>query len=238
MAKAQTKIKGKKKRWFQIIAPKLFRQQVLGELTLYEPHTAMGRCISANLMSLTGDMKRQNVNIKFIINNIGEGKLYTDIAGYEVTPTSIKRMVRRRSSKISLSFLIETGDGKKARIKPILLTRGDVKQSVLTKLRKETEEAIKSEAKKAKLSILIEDLVNHRLQVGLKKHLNKLHPIRTVEIKELKLLAEGTPVTQPKKTAPEEAEEVKKPKKARKEAPKEEESEAEEEPKEPEQTSG
>jgi small subunit ribosomal protein S3Ae len=139
MAKAQTKIKGKKKRWFPIIAPKIFRQQVLGELLLYEPHTAAGRCIKANLTSLTGDMKGQNVNLQFVITSIGEGKLYTEIVGYDVAPTSIKRMVRRRSSKISLSFLIETEDNKKARIKPILLTRGAVKQSVLTKLRKEAE---------------------------------------------------------------------------------------------------
>ena len=185
MAKATRRIKGKKKRWFQIIAPKAFKEQILGEAYLYEPSSAIGRPLKINLMNLTGDIKRQNINIRFRINSAKEGKLYAGITGYEIMTTAIKRMVRRRSSKILLSFTIETSDNKQIRIKPVILTRGRVKQSILTKLRKTAEELIREEAKKSTYEKMLDNIVNHKLQTDIKKHLKKIHPIRVVEIKEL-----------------------------------------------------
>jgi len=213
MAKATTRVKGKKKRWFHIIAPKSFREQPVGEIHLYEPSKAIGRTVKINLTNLTGDMKRQNISIRFRINNVGEGKLYTEVIGYEMMTTAVKRMVRRRSSKVMLSFLATTADNKTIRIKPILLTRGKTKQSIMTSLRRSAQEFINEEAKKLNLSNLIENLVNHRFQVGLKKYLSKIYPVRIVEVKELREVEKEKPEITPKKIPEETPKEPEKPKK-------------------------
>jgi len=226
--KVTARIKGKKKRWFPIIAPKIFNRKAIGEMHLYIPEQAIGRYVSINLMNLTGDIKKQNTVAKFIINNTGEGKLYSDITGYHIMPTAVKRMVRRKVAKVLMSFIIKTADDKKIRIKPLILTRGTAKQSVLKGIRKKTEESLKALAEKTKFENILQDIIAHKLQMNFKKQLSKIFPIRTFEIRMLGIVREKIPETKPKQ-------EKKKPKKepeAKKEKPKEKKTEVKKELKE------
>ena len=134
--------KVRKKQWFQIVAPKLFHNQPVGEIYLYDAADALGRYVNVNLMNLTRDFKRQNINIKLVINRVSDNKAFTDVAGYKMIPASIKRMVRRGKNKIEMSLVAETADKKKVRIKPILITRNLVKSSVSLGLRKKVEELV------------------------------------------------------------------------------------------------
>ncbi len=240
--KVTARIKGKKKKWFPIIAPKIFNKKTIGEMHLYIPEQAVGRHVSINLMNLTGDIKKQNTVAKFVINNIGEGKLYADIVGYHIMPTAVKRMVRRKVAKILMSFIVKTADSKKVRIKPLVLTRGAAKQSVLTRIRKKTEESLKTLAEKTKFENIFQEIISHKLQMGFKKQLGKIFPIRSFEIRMLNIVEEKTPKEKPKvekkKTVPkkepeakEEKTEAEKPKKEKKTVPKKE-PEAKEEKKE------
>ena len=61
MAKAKKRVgKGSKikKQWFQIVAPKIFNEQVIGEAYLTEIEKGIGRQVPINMMNLTGDMWR------------------------------------------------------------------------------------------------------------------------------------------------------------------------------------
>ena len=95
--------KAKKKSWLKIYSAKPFNQIVIGETSVSEPSLAIGKPISVNLMNLTGDIKKQQINIKFEIDNISEGKAYTKVTGYDIVSSAFKRFVRRRSSKADLS---------------------------------------------------------------------------------------------------------------------------------------
>ena len=57
----------KKKIWVQLVAPQSFNSQLIGEIPTTETKKLIGRVVTVNLMSLTGDMKKQNTNIKFLI---------------------------------------------------------------------------------------------------------------------------------------------------------------------------
>ena len=66
----KTTIKVKKKKWFEIVAPKLFDERVIGETTALEPDKLIGKPVLINLMALTNDPRKQNVSIKFNIESV------------------------------------------------------------------------------------------------------------------------------------------------------------------------
>jgi len=116
------KVTKAKKQWYQIVAPEMFRGKSLGEVILFKPESFLGKTFSVNLMNVVSDVRKQNINIFFEASGLKEGRINTKVVGYEMMPSSVKRLVRRGKNKIDLSFVCRTSDGTHVRIKPILIT--------------------------------------------------------------------------------------------------------------------
>lgn len=175
----------KKKQWYPIIAPKQFDNIVLGETLVYEPNQMMGKTLSHSLMNLANDTKRQNVNIHFKVIEIDDNKAKTKITGYVIIPSSVKRFVRRDSLKMDISFTCETADNILLRVKPLIVTKSDVKGSVAAKIRNNTVSFLVKTIKKMSYDEIINDLISHKLQGVMKENLNKIYPLKTCEIRYL-----------------------------------------------------
>lgn len=180
---AKTKVA--KKLWYPIVAPKIFRNIALGETIVYNPEKIMGKRLSQNLMTLTNDVKRQNIKIKFEVVKVEDNKAYTEIIGYDMVQSSIKRLVRRNIHKIDMSFTCATSDKKTIRIKPILITRSNASNSVATKIRKNAQEFLVNHISKISYDNFTNDIISHKLQSSLKVVLNKIHPLRICEIRSM-----------------------------------------------------
>ncbi len=212
----------KRKRWYRVLAPKIFNEQVVGETPSLDPAIVAGRTISSNLMHLTRDMKKQNMNVVFEIDRVMGETAYTSVKSFEINPSSIKRFVRRGKERIDCSFICTTADSKKARIKPLLITSGHVKGSAATALRKKTMEFLKNRIKNTKRDILVQEVMHNRLQKSLKDALKKIYPIKICEIRILSFEGGGVKPAekeeipaeegkaQEKKEEPEESKETKK----------------------------
>ncbi len=181
MAEQATKLK--KKQWYPITAPPQFDNVVLGETFVYEPSAIIGKTLSCNLTSLTNDAKRQNTNIHFKVIEFDGSKANTAIMGYEMMLSSVKRFVRRNSEKIDLSFTSETADNVLLRVKPLIITRGDVKGSIAAKLRNNAMNFIAKTVKKITYAEAISDLMSHKMQDAMKASLNKIYPLKVCEIR-------------------------------------------------------
>ena len=179
-----------KKEWYQILAPKIFQNVVLGETHVYEPAQMVGKCLTKNLMSLTNDSKRQNININFKVVNVQNGKGLTDIVGYYMVQSSIKRLVRKNIEKISMSFSCKTADNKDLQVKPLLITRSSTTGSVATKIRKNAQDFLVKHIREISYDNLINDLVSHKLQTFLKKDLSKIYPLRICEIRSMEIVSQ------------------------------------------------
>src|SRR3989338_1252856 len=175
-------VKGKKK-WYEILATNHFNNQPIGETVANDDKSLIGRIIEANLGSLTRDAKLQNIKIKFKINEVKDGKAYTEIKGCELVNNYIKRITRSGRSKIDDSFLFITKDDVKIRIKPMILTKFKSQRSALKGIkdfaRKEFSEYIKKET----YDKIVTDLVNKSFQRELSGKLNKIYPISLFEIR-------------------------------------------------------
>jgi len=181
------KSKNLKKQWFPIIAPKLFNNTVLGETHVYDINAAVGKGVKQNLMNLTRDGKKQNINISFEINKVEAGKAYADMTGYNLMQSSVKRFVRRNIDKIEMSFVCSTHDKKSMRIKPLVITRTSSSNSVGTRMRRTAETFIRNYIGKINYDLFTQDLVARRMQDALRRHLSKIHPVRICEVRSMKL---------------------------------------------------
>ena len=110
--------KVKRKRWYTVLAPALFGEKILGESYVAEPANLVGKFLSLNLMNVTGDPKKQNINAKFKVVKVADGKGHTELQSFNLLPSSVKRIVRRGRDKITDSFLCVTSDKRLVRVKP------------------------------------------------------------------------------------------------------------------------
>lgn len=175
--------KQKKKKWYQIYAPDLFRGQVIGESLASDPNMLMGKRLSVNLMNLTDDPKKQNFRLVFKIVKIDGDKALTEIIAYEMLLTHVKRMMRKGVEKIEDSFVVQSKDNVNIRLKPLLLIRNKVNHSVSTAIRKKDQEVMSDEAKKQDYSDILRSIITNKLQKQSREALTKIYPLAACELR-------------------------------------------------------
>ena len=134
-------------------------------------------------MNLTNDVKKQNVTIHFKIVEIEGDKGKTTITGYEIVPSSVKRFVRRNSEKMDLSFACSTADNVTIRVKPLVITKADVKGSIAAKMRNIIVNYLVKTIKKITYDELVNDLITHKLQAIMRENLNRIYPLKVCEVR-------------------------------------------------------
>jgi ribosomal protein S3AE len=242
MAKQQTAAeKVRKKKWFPVLAPQLFKEQVMGEIYLYESKAMINRKITVNMMGLTGNPRSQHINILFRIYDVKEGKGLTETLGFEMMPSSVKRIVRRGKTKIDDSLIVVTLDNKKVRIKPLLITNNLVKNPAAASIRTSLRDEIARLVGKLTYEKLVEEILGYKLQKHLGGLAAKITPIRESEIRAFELVErEGVKVFTPRKAKalPKEEEEFEEEQEAKEEETGEKKEKAKEEGKEEKEEKG
>jgi small subunit ribosomal protein S3Ae len=185
--KKVSRIKTKKKIWFKIITPKLFGNKEIGETYLPNVEKAVGRVMQVNLRNLTGNVKDQNAYVEFQISKAEGSTLRTETIGFRLTPQYVKRAVRKNTARMDDYFTLKTKDGKELVLKTLMVSRGRLQRSVKTSLRKQLGELLKEEVSKNTLDSLMGMIIGYKLQIGLKKKLNKINPMKEVTVRVLKV---------------------------------------------------
>lgn len=196
--KAQTKAtKGKKKKWYTILSSKSFREAPIGECYVYEPSVLVGRYVNVNLMTLLQDFKKQNMSMSFKINKIRGDNALTEPYLLKMSPTALKRFVRRGRDRCDCNITITTSNKSKTLLKLIFLTRNNTSNSVLTALRSNANAFVEKYAKGKSIDNLMLEAVNGKLQKALKDAQKKIYPLRSCEVRILKVLDAGEPQAAP-----------------------------------------
>jgi len=190
MAQERSTLKLKKKKWYQILAPREFNETVIGETPSLDPRLLIDRVVTVNLMDLTRDIKKQNINIRFKVTGLKENKAETDVIGYQTVNIFIKRIIRRGRDNLHDSFVCQTSDEKNIRLKPLMITVNKTKSVVVNSLIKALRINLAEYVKKITYKELVNDLVSHKLQSSLKNSLKNIYPLRSLEIKEMLLETE------------------------------------------------
>ncbi|MBN2421207.1 hypothetical protein JXB27_02915 [Candidatus Woesearchaeota archaeon] len=177
----------KMKRWYRVIAPAVFGNGQIGETIAAEESQLIGRTITTSLMNVIGDPKKQSLIGTFEIVSVNQGNAETKLKKLEIAPPSVRRMIRKGKERLDMSFLCATKDNVVVRLKPLLLTRGKTGGSVLTKIRHLADAVSRVEASKVSFDELVHSILSNRLQKMIKQRVNRLYPLRSVEIRALEI---------------------------------------------------
>src|SRR3972149_8755508 len=158
----------KKKKWYSIIAPKMFNNIILGETILNESAQLNGKELSMSMMNIAFDPKRQHINIHFKVTKVVEGKGMAQVTEYEIPPNWFRRMVRRGRKKISDSFICKTSDNVFAEVKPIIITQGEASNSTATDVMKHCRQLLKEIIRTNTFETVVQDLLDYKVQMYLK----------------------------------------------------------------------
>ncbi|MBW2997171.1 hypothetical protein KY349_02405 [Candidatus Woesearchaeota archaeon] len=182
--------KWRKKKYFSILAPKLFQERELGQTIAYDPSSLEGRRMASNLMVLTGNIKKQHINLTFIVDRVQGDTGFTRVQQYKVMPAAIKRKVRRQRDRLDESFTCVTKDNKIVRIKPLVITAIKTSRSVKSDLRNKVIQYIMNAVRKIDYDSLVMDLINEKFQREIANTMKKIVPIRFVDIRVMEYVGE------------------------------------------------
>jgi len=180
--------KWKSKKWIDVIAPKMFHSRHLGQTIASDSRKVVGRIITVNLSEVTGDHgSRQKVKLKFKIEKMIEEQAQTKFLGHIVPQESRRTAVRKRSTKVYVNQKVRTRDDKEFNVKSSIVMDRSANRSTKTEISKKFAEILLKEARDAKFSDFISNVLNNRVSITAKRELHKIYPVKHIIIEKTEI---------------------------------------------------
>lgn len=189
MAKARSrttarrrKDRWKSKKWYNVVAPPSFDSVTIADTLSDDPEKLINRVTEVSLQDLTDDFRKSHIKLYFKIQKVEDDKAYTRFAGHTLTSDYIRRLVRRRRSKIDAVHDVKTRDGAKIRVKPFATTDKRIQNSQKKVIRKTMRQTITKKAKSSTLAEFAKDIMEGKMGKDIYMNCKKLYPVKRVEI--------------------------------------------------------
>jgi small subunit ribosomal protein S3Ae len=181
-AARKVKDKWKAKNWYQIQAPALFDNVPISETLSDKPDSLIGRVTQISMQDLTNDFRKSHIKLFFKINKVEESTAFTYFKGHTLTSDYLRRMIRRRKSRVDGVYDVETKDGAHLRVKPFAITEKRVQNSQKKLIRSVMKETIVKRGKEKTLNELLKEILEGRTGSEIHKNCKKFYPVKRVEI--------------------------------------------------------
>jgi small subunit ribosomal protein S3Ae len=181
------KKKTKGKKWYNILAPKIFDENVIGRTLVVDPKHLIGRRISLSLLELTNDMNKYYMKYTFIVSKLDGDNAYTIFDGFECLRDYISRMVLRRVSRVDTVQDLVTKDGIKLRVKGLAIISRRAKYSIQQRVRNDIRTMVKSEVEGMTLDEFIESSINEDIKRKVLSEARRIYPVRKFEIRKVEV---------------------------------------------------
>lgn len=186
----KVKDKWKAKQWYNIRAPPMYNGAVIAETLADGAEKLMGRVAEATLQDLTGDFSKMHIKMKFKVQAVRGNECATKFAGHELTSDYIRRLTRRKHSKIDSVIDVVTKDGFKLRIKPMAVTDRRAQSSQEQAIRKLSVDVIQGAAQENDHGAFIKAVVNGDLSQIIYNQARKIYPLKRVEMRKSEVTSE------------------------------------------------
>ncbi len=195
MAKKSTRAEARKvkdrwrsKVWYNINAPEIFGASQIGETLADSPKKLEGRVTQITLQDITGDFSQMHVKLNFQIDRIVGLDAHTTFVGHDLTSDYIRRLTRRKHSKMDGIYDVVTLDGYRVRIKPMAITERRIKTSQQQAIRREMANVVGEGANKATLPEVIRAMISGEMSKMIFRRCKPIYPIKRVEIRRSQVL--------------------------------------------------
>jgi small subunit ribosomal protein S3Ae len=224
-AARKVKDRWKAKNWYSILAPPAFDGVTIADTLADSPDNLINRVTEVSLQDLTNDFRKSHIKLFFKVNKVEETNAYTQFVGHTLTSDYLRRMIRRRRSKIDGVYDAVTRDGAVIRVKPFATTDKRIQNSQKRIVREAMKKTIYDQAKNSTLSEFVKIILDGKMGSEIYKNCKKLYPVKRIEINKTEVVSHPTRVVEdkkPKKEEKEEPKETEKKKPSKKEKKKEE----------------
>jgi len=235
MAKARSrtvarkmKDKWKAKTWYNVLAPPSFDNVTIADTLADKPANLINRVTEVSLQDLTNDFRKSHIKLYFKIHNVEETNAHTQFVGHTLTSDYLRRMIRRKRSKIDGVYDATTRDGATIRVKPFATTDKRIQNSQRKIVRETMKKIILDQAKVSTLSEFVKCIIDGKIGSDIYKNCKKLYPVKRVEVYKTQVLSPPTIEIEEEKPAIVEQPEAKETEEKGKKAPKKEEKKSEE----------
>lgn len=228
MAKARSraavrkvKDRWKAKTWYNVLAPPLFENVTVADTLADGPSSLINRVTEVSLQDLTNDFRKSHIKLYLKIQKVEETNALTQFVGHTLTSDYLRRMIRRRKSKIEGVYDVVTRDGATIRVKPFATTDRRIQNSQMKIVREAMKKTIYDQAKTSILAEFVKNILDGKTGSDIYKNCKKLYPVKRVEIYKTEVIS--PPTTEVEEKKPPKEEEIKEPEKKEKKPEKKEE---------------
>ena len=174
-AARKVKDKWKAKNWYNVLAPASFDHVTIAETLADEPEKLVGRVTEVSLQDLTNDFRKSHIKLFFRVSSVEDGKANTEYVGHTLTSDYLRRMIRRKRSKIDAVYDVTTRDGATVRIKPFATTDRRIQNSQKRVIRETMKQTITQMAKASTLSEFVKHIIDGKIGVDIYKNCKTLY---------------------------------------------------------------
>lgn len=180
------KDKWRSKHWFRVRAPGLFQHAEIGETMASEPEQVVGRTLETTLQELSGgaDIGKAHIKLRFQIERVGgDGVAESRFVGHNLTSDYVRRLARRKRSKIDTSLLVTTKDGVGIVLKPVAVGEQRLQTRLRAELRHRLRSLLTEEARQRTAPEFVREMLQGELGKLLAHGLKTLYPLKKIEIR-------------------------------------------------------
>lgn len=180
------KDKWRSKHWYKVHAPGLFQHLEIGETMATEPEQVVGRTLETTLQEISGgaDIGKAHIKLRFQVERVtGESLAEAKFIGHELTSDYVRRLARRKRSKIDASLIVTTKDGVQIVLKPVAVGEQRLQTHLRTELRHRLDSLLLEEAQKKTAPEFVREMLQGELGKLLAHGLKDLYPLKKIEIR-------------------------------------------------------
>ena len=180
------KDKWRSKHWYKVRAPGLFQHVEIGETMASEPEQVVGRTLETTLQELSGgaDIGKAHIKLRFQVDRVsGENTAESRFIGHELTSDYVRRLARRKRSKIDTSLLVTTKDGVQIILKPVAVGEQRLQTRLRAELRRKLRSLLTEEATIRTAPEFVREMLQGELGKLLAHGLKTLYPLKKIEIR-------------------------------------------------------
>lgn len=166
----------------------MFEGVQIGETLSDEPDKIKGRILDVTLQQLTGDFSKMHIKLLFKINSVRGLDAYSDFIGHDLTSDYIRRLTRRKRSKMDGIYDVITKDGFKIRVKPFAVTEKRIQTAQQYAIRMKMKNVVERQAGDKIASEFIRQMLSGELSSMIFKECKPIYPIKRVEIRRSQIL--------------------------------------------------
>jgi small subunit ribosomal protein S3Ae len=190
-AAARSKDKWKSKSWYNVMAPDMFDRQKVAEAVSDEPEKLIGRIAQVTVQDITGDFSKMHIKMSFKVNDVRGAEAHTYFVGHDMTSDYVRRMTRRRKSKIDMVVDTKTRDDYIIRIKPLAISGNRVRSSQQSAIRHTISTVITDFCTKKSLDEIVKAIISGQMAKQAAVACKPIQPLQRVEIRKSEILKPG-----------------------------------------------